>query len=56
MPTLNSATIAIPSTIYPTQQEQLQLPMATETISRMLIESAPQHKISYELAQPSEGP
>jgi len=55
MPTLNSATTAIPLTTYPTQQTQSRLPMAIETISWTLTESAPQYEITQELAQPPEG-
>jgi hypothetical protein len=55
MPTIASATTTIPTTTYPTQQTQLQLPMATETISRTLTESALQYKVAHELAQPCNG-
>jgi hypothetical protein len=54
-PTLDSATTAIPLTTYPAQQTQSQLPIATETISRMLTEGAPQYEVTQELAQPPEG-
>jgi hypothetical protein len=55
MPTITSTTTLTPTT-YTAQQTQSRLPMATETITRTLTESAQEHEIARELAQPSNGP
>jgi hypothetical protein len=55
MPTIASATTTITPTTYSAQQTQSRLPMATETITQTLTESAPQYETTHELAQPSNG-
>jgi len=53
-PTIASTTTLTPTT-HTAQQTQSRLPMATETITRTLTESAPQYEVAHKLAQPSNG-